>query len=136
MKPLKPKRKFDKLPPVTVQLPIYNEYYVIERLISSVCQLDYPQELLEIQILDDSTDETSAKAQELVDKFRKAGLDIVYYHREHRDGFKAGALQYGLNQAKGEFLVILDADFKILTAPPVSGEKRPLPPLAAGSRIL
>src|SRR3972149_11701977 len=111
-KPLKPKKKFDKLPPVTVQLPLYNEYYVIERLITSVCQLDYPRELLEIQILDDSTDETVGKAQELADKFRKAGLDIVYHHRENRDGFKAGALQSGLAKAKGDFLVILDADFK------------------------
>src|SRR3990172_4490062 len=77
-KPLKPKKKFDKLPPVTVQLPIYNEYYVVERLIISGCQLDYPRELLEIQILDDSTDETSAKAKELVEKFKNQGLDIVH----------------------------------------------------------
>lgn len=111
-KPLQPKRKFDKLPPVTVQLPIYNEYYVVERLITSVCQLDYPKELLEIQVLDDSTDETSSKAKELVEKFRNQGLDIVHHHRENRNGFKAGALQYGLNKAKGDFLVILDADFK------------------------
>ncbi len=111
-RPLKPQKKFEKLPPVTVQLPIYNEFYVVERLISSVSKLDYPKELLEIQVLDDSTDETSAKAQELVQKYRKVGLDIVYHHRPKRDGFKAGALQYGLNQAQGDFLVILDADFK------------------------
>src|SRR3990172_7598361 len=77
-KPLRPKRKFDKLPPVTVQLPIYNEYYVVERLITSVCHLDYPNELLEIQVLDDSTDETAGKAQELVEKFKNQGLDIVH----------------------------------------------------------
>ena len=111
-KPLKPQKKFEKLPPVTVQLPIYNEYYVVERLISSVCQLDYPKELLEIQVLDDSSDETSVKAQELVGKYRKDGLDIVYHHRQKREGFKAGALQYGLTKAKGDFFVILDADFK------------------------
>lgn len=81
-------------------------------MITSVCQLDYPKELLEIQVLDDSTDETSSKAKELVEKFRNQGLDIVHHHRENRNGFKAGALQYGLNKAKGDFLVILDADFK------------------------
>src|SRR3970282_2851243 len=73
-KPLKPKRKFDKLPPVTVQLPIYNEYYVVERLINSVCQLDYPKELLEVQVLDDSTDDTKEKAQSLVEKYKNAVL--------------------------------------------------------------
>ncbi|MDO9542413.1 MAG: glycosyltransferase family 2 protein [Kiritimatiellia bacterium] len=98
-------------PLVTVQLPVYNEQYVIERLIHSVCSLDYPQEKLEVQVLDDSTDETREKARELADHYRKLGIDIHHIHRINRQGFKAGALKNGLQSAKGEFIAIFDADF-------------------------
>jgi len=101
----------DPLPVVTVQLPIFNERYVVERLITAVAALEYPRELLEIQVLDDSTDETAGIAQEIVDRERLRGVDIHYIHRDHRAGFKAGALKEGLEQARGEFLVIFDADF-------------------------
>jgi len=98
-------------PPVTVQLPIYNELYVVERLIDAVTRLDYPKDRLHIQVLDDSTDETSALAQARVDYHRTQGIDIVLIHRPERTGFKVGALQRGLETAKGEFIAILDADF-------------------------
>ncbi len=80
----------NKLPIITVQLPIYNEMYVVERLISSVCMIDYPKEFLEIQVLDDSIDETVEIARECVSKYRNLGYDIHYIHRENRKGFKAG----------------------------------------------
>lgn len=99
------------LPRVTVQLPLYNERYVVERLIASVTRLDYPRELLEIQVLDDSTDETREIAGRAVESYRAKGFDIVHRHRRNRRGFKAGALQAGLEAASGEFLLILDADF-------------------------
>ncbi len=102
---------FDPLPKVTVQLPIYNERYVIERLLRAVCALDYPKELLEIQVLDDSTDETREVARKLTERYRRQGFDIHYLHRKHRTGFKAGALEAGLKRAKGEFVAIFDADF-------------------------
>lgn len=98
-------------PMLTVQLPIYNEQYVIERLIHSVCNLDYPREKLEIQILDDSTDKTREEARRLADYYRQRGVDIHYIHRANRQGFKAGALKNGLQSAKGEFIAIFDADF-------------------------
>lgn len=98
-------------PRVTIQLPIFNERYVIERLIKSVCRFDYPRELLEIQVLDDSTDDTVAIAQAVVAQMKRRGFDIVYLHREDRTGFKAGALQEGLKSAKGELVGIFDADF-------------------------
>jgi cellulose synthase/poly-beta-1,6-N-acetylglucosamine synthase-like glycosyltransferase len=107
----KPKQKLEKLPMVTVQLPIYNEMYVVERLIDAVCSLDYPQDLLEIQVLDDSTDETQHIAQRIVQRYAALGSNIVYMHRDHRIGFKAGALEEGLKTAKGEFIAIFDADF-------------------------
>lgn len=107
----KPDRKLEKLPVVTVQLPIFNERYVVERLIRSVCGLNYPKELLEIQVLDDSTDETSRLAAAAVDFFRSRGFDIHYIHRTERDGFKAGALDHGLKIARGELVAIFDADF-------------------------
>ncbi len=100
-----------ELPMVTIQLPIFNEVYVIERLVDHVCRINYPKEKLEIQILDDSTDETQEVAQQLVAKYRQQGFDIHYIHRENREGFKAGALKYGLELAKGEFIAIFDADF-------------------------
>lgn len=98
-------------PRVTIQLPIYNEKYVVKRLIEAVCHLDYPRELLEIQILDDSTDETRHFASKTVQGFKDRGFDIKYIHRSDRTGFKAGALDHGLKIAKGDFLAIFDADF-------------------------
>lgn len=99
------------LPRVTVQLPIYNEVYVVERLIGAVAGLDYPRELLEIQVLDDSTDETRDVARAVVERYRALGFDISYLPRENREGFKAGALQKGMDSARGEFLMVFDADF-------------------------
>jgi cellulose synthase/poly-beta-1,6-N-acetylglucosamine synthase-like glycosyltransferase len=99
------------LPRVTVQLPIFNEMYVADRLIAAVCQLDYPQELLEIQVLDDSTDETVGIAELAVRRHAARGFDIHYLHRTDRRGYKAGALEAGLQQASGEFVAIFDADF-------------------------
>lgn len=96
---------------VTIQLPIYNELYVAERLINSVCEIDYPKELLEIQVLDDSTDETKEIVEDLVNKKSIIGFDIRHIRRSSREGFKAGALQNGLNLCKGEFIAIFDADF-------------------------
>ena len=106
-----PARQFEQLPRVTVQLPMFNELYVVERLIESVSKLDYPRELLDVQVLDDSTDETRELAQKLVSELQKTGLDIVHIHRVDRTGFKAGALENGLHTAKGELILILDADF-------------------------
>ena len=110
-------------PKVTVQLPIYNERYVIERLIEAVALFDYPHELLDIQVLDDSTDETQAVARDCVDRFRALGLPISYIHRDNREGFKAGALQEGLTSAAGELIAIFDADF----IPPADFLRRTVP---------
>ena len=99
------------LPPVTIQLPLYNEMYVADRLIAAVCAIDYPRELLEVQVLDDSTDETCGIADLAVRRFAEQGIDIKYYHRANRTGFKAGALEAGLKTARGEFIAIFDADF-------------------------
>lgn len=99
------------LPGVTVQLPLYNERYVAERLIRACAALDYPREKLEIQVLDDSTDETRALVAGLVARLRADGHDIVHLHRADRAGYKAGALQHGLGRAKGTFIAIFDADF-------------------------
>lgn len=98
-------------PKVTVQLPIYNERYVVQRLIEAVCRFDYPKDLLDIQILDDSTDDTVQIAQAVTTRMKQEGFDIVYLHRRDRSGFKAGALKAGLQEAKGELLAIFDADF-------------------------
>ena len=98
-------------PVVTVQLPLFNEMYVAERLIASVTQIRYPKDRLEIQVLDDSTDETTAIAEAAVEEARAAGFDISLIHRTDRTGFKAGALENGLSVAKGEFVLIFDADF-------------------------
>jgi cellulose synthase/poly-beta-1,6-N-acetylglucosamine synthase-like glycosyltransferase len=100
-----------KLPRVTVQLPLFNEMYVAERLIDAVAKLDYPRELLEIQVLDDSTDETAEIARHAVQKYFDQGVDIGYHHRDNREGFKAGALEAGLKKSSGEFVLIFDADF-------------------------
>ncbi len=106
-----PKSRFAELPRVTVQLPIFNEMYVVDRLLDAVAKLDYPREKLELQVLDDSTDETRTIARERVERMRAAGYDIVYVHRTDRTGFKAGALENGLRTATGEFVAIFDADF-------------------------
>ena len=98
-------------PGVTIQLPIYNELYVVERLIKAVCKIDYPRNLIEIQVLDDSTDETAKIAKAMVEKMKARGFDIVYIHRNDRTGYKAGALKEGLISAKGELIGIFDADF-------------------------
>ncbi len=104
-------KNFTSLPTVTVQLPIYNEMFVVERLLESVARLNYPADLLEIQLLDDSTDETRYVALKAVESLRRQGVNIHYLHRENRNGFKAGALAHGLKVAKGEFIAIFDADF-------------------------
>src|SRR5512145_295974 len=98
-------------PVVTVQLPIYNEMYVVDRLIDAVCALDYPKEKLEIQVLDDSTDETRDIAELAVRRQAARGFDITYLHRTDRTGFKAGALEAALKVARGGFIAIFDADF-------------------------
>jgi cellulose synthase/poly-beta-1,6-N-acetylglucosamine synthase-like glycosyltransferase len=102
---------FETLPPVTVQLPIFNEYYVVERLLKSVGELDYPRDLLQIQLLDDSTDDTRELAAAKVVEMKAAGFDIERIHRTDRTGFKAGALANAMPACKGEFIMILDADF-------------------------
>ena len=106
-----PPRHFEELPQVTIQLPIFNEQFVIDRLIEAVCAMEYPREKLEIQVLDDSTDETQEVARGIVDRYAALGVPIVYIHRTNRHGFKAGALDAGLKVAKGEFIAIFDADF-------------------------
>ena len=98
-------------PVVTIQLPIYNEMYVVDRLVDSICAIDYPPELLEIQVLDDSTDETREIAELAVRRQAARGFDIKYIHRTNRVGYKAGALEDGLQSARGEFIAIFDADF-------------------------
>ena len=98
-------------PVVTIQLPIYNEMYVVDRLVDAVAEIDYPRELLEIQVLDDSTDETREIAELAVRRIAATGLDIRHIHRTNRTGFKAGALEAGLAVARGEFIAIFDADF-------------------------
>lgn len=106
-----PPQRFEQLPRVTIQLPIYNEQYVVERLLEETAKIEYPRELLQIQVLDDSTDETHAFTRRLVEEYRETGLPIEYIHRENRHGFKAGALQNGLKTATGEIVAIFDADF-------------------------
>jgi cellulose synthase/poly-beta-1,6-N-acetylglucosamine synthase-like glycosyltransferase len=103
--------EFATPPRITVQLPVYNEMYVITRLLRSVAALDYPRELLEIQVLDDSTDETVRIAAEEIARLREQGIDIHHIRRPDRVGYKAGALQYGMKRAQGELLLIFDADF-------------------------
>jgi cellulose synthase/poly-beta-1,6-N-acetylglucosamine synthase-like glycosyltransferase len=110
-------------PIVTIQLPIYNERYLAERILKAVTQFDYPKDRMEIQVLDDSTDWTTNLLIGLVEKYRRQGVDIKYLHREDRYGFKAGNLSFGLNCAKGEFAAIFDADF----IPPRNFLKRTIP---------
>jgi cellulose synthase/poly-beta-1,6-N-acetylglucosamine synthase-like glycosyltransferase len=110
-------------PKVTVQLPIYNERYVIERLVEAVAQFDYPRELIGIQVLDDSNDQTQEVARDCVERHQALGVPISYLHRDHRQGFKAGALQEGLKSAAGELVAIFDADF----IPPADFLRRTVP---------
>ena len=118
--PAEAPQKFEQLPRVTVQLPIYNEQYVVKRLIEETCKLDYPIDLLQIQVLDDSTDETHPFTERLVAEYRAAGWPIEYIHRSNRHGFKAGALENGLKTATGEVVAVFDADF----IPPVDFLRR------------
>ena len=106
-----PPTRFADLPRVTVQLPIFNEQFVIDRLVEAVCKMEYPRDKLDIQVLDDSTDETVEVANAIVERYAALGHPITYHHRTNRYGFKAGALQEGMKTAKGEFIAIFDADF-------------------------
>src|SRR5438270_1047243 len=109
--PDQPPSRFEQLPPVTIQLPIYNERYVVERLIDEVTKIEYPKGLLQIQVLDDSTDDTHPFAEALVERYRALGFPIEYHHRASRHGYKAGALQEGMQKATGELIAIFYADF-------------------------
>ncbi|MEP6809358.1 MAG: cellulose synthase family protein [Chthoniobacterales bacterium] len=106
-----PKGQFPDLPTVTMQLPIFNEVYVVERLLKSVSELDYPRDRLQIQVLDDSTDDTQALTSRCVEELKSRGFNVELIHRVDRTGFKAGALETGLASAQGDFVCILDADF-------------------------
>src|SRR3990172_2323724 len=121
--PLIPPPEPDSWPLVTVQLPIYNEIYVAERLIRAAAGIDYPPHLLEIQVLDDSTDETTSMVEEVVTRLRAENRMITCLHRTNRVGFKSGALAEGMGHARGEFIAIFDADF----IPPRDFLKRTLP---------
>ncbi len=107
-----PKGEFEELPFVTIQLPMFNERYVATRLIDAVARIDYPSDKYEIQVLDDSTDDTTAIAQEKVDEVAAQGINAYLIHRTDRTGFKAGALENGLKVAKGELVAVFDADFE------------------------
>src|SRR5688572_19966523 len=109
-----PLRTFEVLPRVTVQLPMFNEKRVAERIAEAACAIDYPRELLQIQVLDDSTDESAEIARHCCERLAApsgGGHDIQYIHRDNREGFKAGALANGLHTATGEFIAVFDADF-------------------------
>src|SRR5438876_3971418 len=106
-----PAAYFKELPKVTMQLPIFNEIYVVERLLRSVSELDYPRDRLQIQVLDDSTDDTRELTTRCANELRQRGFNVQLIHRVDRTGFKAGALAVGLESADGEFVCILDADF-------------------------
>ena len=101
----------NKFPTVTVQLPIFNEKYVAVRLIRCVCAMNYPKDRLQIQVLDDSTDDTKELCRSIVEHYRALGYDIEHITRKSRRGYKAGALREGLKTTKGEFIAIFDADF-------------------------
>ena len=108
---IKPQAHFDELPMVTVQLPMYNEMYVGPRLLNAVCQMEYPKDRLHIQVLDDSTDETTEIMSGAVKYWVDRGYMVEYVHRTNRHGYKAGALENGLKTAKGDIVAIFDADF-------------------------
>ena len=118
-------------PTVTVQLPIFNERFVAERLIEAVCALEYPRDRLEIQVLDDSTDDTRFIAARKVEEMRTLGHDVVHLHRENRHGYKAGALAEGCEAAQGELLAVFDADF----VPPADFLVRSVPHFAADPEL-
>jgi cellulose synthase/poly-beta-1,6-N-acetylglucosamine synthase-like glycosyltransferase len=120
-----------ELPRVTIQLPIFNEMYVADRLIDSVCEMDYPRDRLEIQVLDDSTDETSEIAELAVRRHAARGFDIRYLHRVDRRGYKAGALEAGLKEATAAYVAIFDADF----IPPPDFLQKTLPYFATDPKI-
>jgi cellulose synthase/poly-beta-1,6-N-acetylglucosamine synthase-like glycosyltransferase len=109
--PTEPASRFTELPRITIQLPLFNERFVVDRLVEGICKIDYPKDKLQIQILDDSTDETHAYASGLVADYQSNGYPIEYIHRTNRHGYKAGALQEGMERATGEFIAIFDADF-------------------------
>ena len=100
-----------EIPFVTIQLPIFNEEYVVERLLENIAKIEYPKSKLEIQVLDDSTDDSVHATAAMIAELQKEGLDIQHIRRENREGFKAGALKEGLKIAKGDFIAIFDADF-------------------------
>lgn len=104
--------RFEELPPVTVQLPIFNESDVLTQLFAAVSALDYPRDRLQIQVLDDSTDDTAEDCELHVEELRRRGFDVEYRHRTNRQGFKAGALSDAMPTVKGEFICIFDADFQ------------------------
>lgn len=106
-----PKEYIKDLPKVCIQLPIFNEALVVDRLIDAVCKINYPRDKIEIQVLDDSTDETQDVLKKIVEEKKKQGFNITYYHRDNRQGFKAGALKEGLEKTDAEFIAIFDADF-------------------------
>ena len=114
----------EELPRVTVQLPVFNERHVAERLVDAACALDYPRRLLDIQVLDDSDDDTTERVAAAVRRWRARGVDVRHLRRETREGFKAGALAAGCREAEGDFLLVLDADF----VPPPELVRRLLPP--------
>jgi len=101
----------DQVPFVTIQLPVYNEMYVMERLLDNIVKLEYPSHKLEIQVLDDSTDESIETTSEQIKRLQDKGFNIQHIRRENRTGFKEGALKEGLTVAKGEYIAIFDADF-------------------------
>ena len=113
-----------ELPRVTIQLPVYNEAAVVERLVDAACAVDYPARLLEVQVLDDSTDHTSEVARRRVEAWRRRGVRVEHIRRPTREGYKAGALAHGLREATGEFILVLDADF----VAPADLVRRLLPP--------
>ncbi len=106
-----PPQPFERLPAVTVQLPMFNERHVAERVITAACAIDYPRELLQVQVLDDSTDESAGIARRCCERLVAAGHDVQYIHRTNRQGYKAGALANGMKTATGEFVAVFDADF-------------------------
>ncbi|MCA9537325.1 MAG: glycosyltransferase family 2 protein [Myxococcales bacterium] len=112
-----------QLPKVTIQLPVFNERFVVQRLIDHVCAMRYPRDRFEVQVLDDSTDDTVDISRAAVEAWRARGVDIVLLHRTDRSGFKAGALQAGMAVAKGEFIAVFDADF----TPPADFLERTIP---------
>ena len=130
-RPVPPAPPLERLPRVTVQLPIFNERYVLPRLLDAMGALDWPRDALEVQVLDDSTDDTREMAARLVEEWRSRGLDVVHLHREDRRDYKAGALREGLRAAKGEFIAIFDADF----VPSPDLLRRTVPALAADPKL-